>query len=154
MQRIRTIGRIALSLIEIAESQTLVPRVRYNALRALERIHPGAPRPYYRHASDWGESDYDELVKIASQPKEVRPWVMRGYGKKEPAAGTHWAWAPNKRDNPDADLQAEISDRLGVLLENVIRPPISGALAEGGGIEGAAINASHAWIRWFHNKSR
>ena len=145
---------IAFSLMEIAEDPMVVPRVRYNALRALERVHPGAPRPYYRHASDWGELDYDDLVKIASQPQEARPWVMRGYGKREPAPGRHWAWEPNGRDNPDEDLQEQISHRLGMLLESAIQPPISDDVAEGGGIEGVAINASHAWIRWFHRSDR
>jgi len=32
--------------------------IRYNAARALERVHPWAPKPYFDYMSDWGDRDW------------------------------------------------------------------------------------------------
>jgi hypothetical protein len=134
----------AKELIGVAQDEKLQPRVRYNALRALERIHPGAPRPYFRHVSDWGDLDYSELKKIAAQSEtQAIPYVMRGHGKQKPEPGKHWAWVPNNRVNPNPILQTRVSNQLGRLLRKSVSSRSE---------EGISINASHAWIRWFDRK--
>jgi hypothetical protein len=128
----------AFELIKMAQS---LPRVRYNALRALERVHPCAPRPYFRHVSDWGELDRGELINVAvrSEGEEV-PYVMRGHSKQRPEPGRHWAWVPNMGNNPIRGLQKHVSHHLGLLLQRFLSSESD---------EGLSITASHAWIRWF-----
>lgn len=136
---------VALCLLTIAENSELRDRIRYNALRALERAHPCAPRPYFAHVSDWGGLDYPQLEEIAKQPQETRPWVMQGLRKEKPVPGHHWAWLPNSGPIPDLNLQSEVSNRIGRLLRHLINTAAG---------EGLPINASHAWIRWFHESDR
>ena len=142
------VRNVATSLMSIAQDDQLMGRVRYDALRALERIHPGAPRPYFRHVSDWGPLDYSQMVV-----RESVPWVMRGYGKNAPQPGRHWSWTPNRCQNPDGDLHVEISHRLGGLIRACLESFGRGTNADDS-VEGILINASHAWIRWFHPKDR
>jgi len=136
---------VVYTLMEIAENQKLAARVRYNALRALERVHPCAPRPYFAHVSDWGLRDRQQLIAIMDRPLEDRPWVMVGHRQKEPQPGRHWAWIPNNGENPDHELQREISGRLAQLLEQLLSSFCDAGLP---------INASHAWIRWYDDDHR
>jgi hypothetical protein len=137
------------NLLRIAEDSRLMPRVRYNALRAIERIHPCAPRPYFKHVSDWGTLDYEALKEIARQDETTWPYVMRGHGKREPKAGRHWAWVENFGEHPDPSFERQVSARLGAILKGAIESPAS-EVAIGDGFRSALpINTSHAWIRWF-----
>ena len=60
--------------------------VAFNAARALERIHPRAPRPYFDYASDWGERNWTKVYKDAEKQK-IRPYAMRGVHLKTPKPG-------------------------------------------------------------------
>jgi hypothetical protein len=134
---------LALLLLDLAERHSSV-EVRFNALRALERVHPGAPRPYFMHVSDWGAKDYVKLDAIA-RLQELRPWVMRGHGKKMAAAGRQWSWVPNDPTVRDTELQRPVSARLGRLLQNSLLSTSD---------LGVRVNCSHSWIRWFHEDDR
>ena len=135
---------LALLLLDLIEHPNLNARIRLDAARALERICPLAPHPYFEHVSDWGAREYSELVAIATRTTE-RPWVIRGYGKEKLGVGKHWAWVDNVGEWPDTDLQAEVSRRLGTILEQMQRDSSDSKIQ---------VNVSHAWIRWYHPASR
>lgn len=137
------------TLLEIAENPSPVARVRYNALRAIERIHPAAPQPYFKHVSDWGPLDYAQLNERARQPETDWPWVMRGHGRAAPVPGRHWAWEPKAPQiHPPPSLNEVVSQRLGRLLVSLLED----GRAPDQSKTGIMINASHAWIRWFHSR--
>jgi len=132
--------QVVRSLLRIAENGKNDEEVRFNALRALERIHPRAPRPYFIHVSDWGEKDYAELDKIGRDDQSEQPWVVRGHGKKTPVPGLHWSWVPNNTRYPLSSSQTEVSSRLAKILRDSLESTDALWLR---------VNCSHAWIRWF-----
>ncbi len=131
---------LLLTLIEDKNSQ-LNGRIRYNAARALERIHPQAPRPYFEYVSDSGERSWGS-VSDKARARDGSPFVMRGTGRTEPKAGRHWAFAGNDHAKPHDDaLQRHVSRSLAAVLESL--------LSEGRELSPLRINCSNAWIRWY-----
>lgn len=147
---VENVASLLLSLIANSDLDILI---RFNAARALERIHPLAPRPYFDYVSDWGRdgSDWTELLnKVRKQPE--KPWVMRGVYMKEPAPGKQYAFTPNFKKEMDKnlqDLRKKVSKRLSDILEGLLRTgkPSDHELP-------LRLNISHSWIRWYDPDQR
>jgi hypothetical protein len=143
---VENVASLLLSLIDKSDLDIVI---RYNAARALERIHPLAPRPYFDYVSDWGKDDSDwtdVFNKARKQPE--KPWVMRGVYRKEPSPGKQYAFTPNIKKEMDKNLQhlqTSVSEKLCNILDGLIETakPSDHELA-------LRLNISHSLIRWYH----
>jgi len=135
--------------------------IRYNAARALERIHPWAPKPYFDCVSDWGDKDWSR-VRARTREDMIRPWAIRGYRMRgeeliQRKPGT-WPALAVCRDEPwDAGLQAHVSAALAAMLTRLIEqlphePPRKPK--ECRPIDCLLINYSYAWTRWHDPEHR
>ncbi|MEM7395375.1 MAG: hypothetical protein AAF492_23835, partial [Verrucomicrobiota bacterium] len=132
-------------LEQIMKHEGLVARVRYNAARALERIHPQAPRPYFDFVSDWGGRDWRNEWESIRQ-LDRHPQVMRGYKKEQSEARTHSGFLPNSTHRMSEELtsmQRTVSRSIHTLLKPLLETPTPDRFP-------LRINFSWAWIRWFH----
>jgi hypothetical protein len=159
-------GNVARWLVTVIQDNELDFVVRYNAARALERVHPWAPRPYFDYMSDWGEKDWSE-ERIRSKTAQIRPWAIRG----------HRSTDPNRRrqlgDFPpiaictgleiDGDLQREISGKLLDILQKLLSEwrALLSSLSERHEdgrtgeqrrrVDWLLVNCTHALVRWYHD---
>ncbi len=87
------------------------PCLRYNAARALERVHPNAPRPYFEYVSDWDEhGKVERFAKWNHLEREEAPYVVVGYRHgKGRSVGRQHRFAPNIGTQIDAELQKKVS---------------------------------------------
>ncbi len=142
-----------------------VTAVRFNAARALERIHPQAPRPYFDYVSDWGEHDWTAAIDtwrrlmertrgLPPLPHEERshaqaahagrsPWVMRGHKLNRPIAKRHGGFTFMVGARVDNRLQRDVSARLAQILKRLSHPATPANLP-------LRINCTWAWVRWYH----
>jgi hypothetical protein len=146
-------------------------KVRFNAARALERIHLRAPRPYVEYVSDWGHPEHDVLRRVDN--REIRPWLMKGTGQLFAIPGHHHRFGYCDVPGPDDNLKGNISKRICDYLEkSLARVRRGDAGLAGSGLEWAAwlnpkssaternrdaaeeaavrISLSNAWVRWIH----
>jgi hypothetical protein len=156
-----------LALMRMNELDTVI---RYNAARALERIHPWAPKPYFDYMSDWNDKDWSK-ERTQADAEKLRPWAVRGYRVKErykdedrkqvkeeivgrrPGQFPYLAVLRDKP--PDSELQARVSSALGGLLIQVLEQLPSLARGKHGTwrpVDLLLINYSHAWVRWYHSE--
>jgi hypothetical protein len=147
-------------LLEVMRSHP-VALVRYNAARALERVHVWAPRPYFDFMSDWGEQSWTEERRQAAD-KRLRPWAIRGFRMRDKKLvqrkpGQNPPLAVSKGAPKDDALHRQVSGELARL----IRELLAKVSDEPGGpttgereTEWLLINYSHAWTRWFHPDHR
>jgi hypothetical protein len=149
-----------LGLMRMNELDTVI---RYNAARALERIHAWAPKPYFDYMSDWNDRNWSNERKQAEVEK-LHPWAVRGYrikrGKdKEEVVGRkpgeNQYLAVLRTEPPDAVLQVRVSQELGELLIQALEqlPSLPSPRPEPGKwrpFDLLLINYSYAWVRWYH----
>jgi hypothetical protein len=117
-------------------------KVRFNAARTLERIHPCAPTPYESYLSDWRKfpiSDNNMTREIDG--RKLIPKVMKGYGAEAPKPGKQYRFAFRNDIAYPMALQIEISKRIERFLASAIAHPENVS-------ESIRINVSNAWIRW------
>lgn len=131
-------------LLTIVENNNLSFLVRYDAARALERLHPSAPKPYFDYASDWGEKNWDKVRNLAIK-NNIRPNVIRGFGRKKPTPGESSPLAIVKNDVNDNIIQRKVSKVLIDTLETLIEESLQDE-----GNHFLRINCSYALVRWFH----
>ena len=134
----------------------LSPVIRYNAARALERIHPRAPRPYFDYASDWGDRDWAR-VRNDAKTDQLCPYAIRAYRivndhlrDRQPGKRP---LAVCKTEQCDPYLQLEVSAQLGKMLAQLLAelPDSRGdPKCKWQPIDWLLINFSHAWVRWYH----
>ena len=149
-----------LGLMRMNELDTVI---RYNAARALERIHPWAPRPYFDYMSDWNDRDWSN-ERNQAEVEKLHPWAVRGYRikkskDKEELVGRKPGETPYlavlRTNPPDPVLQARVSQELGELLIQVLEqlPSLPSPHPEPGTwrpLDLLLINYSYAWVRWYH----
>lgn len=140
------VGEMVHCLLDLIDSD-LDTLVRYNAARALERIHPLAPKPYYDFMSDWGDRDWSNEWKQAEEDG-ICPWAIRAHRThgedlipRRP--GKHPVLAVLRSGPLDTKLQIDVSERLGKILQNLLADPSTDPWL--------LINCSYAWVRWFHS---
>jgi hypothetical protein len=134
-------AKVVTSLLAILEGDELDEEVRFNAARALERIHPGAPRPYFDYISDWGEKEWPRFATAKSE--KDAPYTIQGKGLKSVRPARHYRFSPNDSNALLVDaLWREVSRRLAALLERLFEKPEV--------LSFLRINCSMAWIRWYH----
>lgn len=133
---------VARSLMEIVAKKALSEVIRYNAARALERIHPSAPRPHFDYMSDWGVADFGEIKG------KLKTWAIRGVGRKERAPREFGMtfyidkFRNRNHENRFPDIQKEICNELLNVIESLINSSEYIDLQ---------LNCSHTLIRW-HNR--
>lgn len=121
--------------------------VRYNAARALERIHPWAPHPYFDYMSDWGDRDWGDIHKEASN-EGLRPWAIRWRGSTYPESpersrtpGQRPSLAICKNSKINLCLQECVSYRLIDDICRLLKKPEKNYYL--------LINCSYALVRWY-----
>ncbi len=128
------------AVLKILESDDFEVLVRFNAARVLERIHPGAPRPYFDYVSDWGEGYWRREGSVGSRDA---PWVVRGALRSKEDLGKQFAFMPNERDVGDNAFWEMVSARIIRVLTQIVDSDSDDALI-------LRVNCSNALIRWFH----
>jgi hypothetical protein len=121
------------TLLDLVQTRHFPEVIRYNAARALERIHPSAPRPYFDYASDWHS---EEGWKKQLRENLLRPWAIRGAFQGERKPGQYPATAIDYSQAAAPGLQRAISSGLLEVLETCPGKYLR-------------INVSHALVRWF-----
>ncbi|HKP84783.1 MAG TPA: NACHT domain-containing protein [Blastocatellia bacterium] len=143
---VRNIAGLLLSLIK---NKAIGVTVRFNAARALERIHPQAPHPYFDYVSDWGELDWSK-ERSAKMPKEKAPSVMLGMKREVAKPGRHFEYTPDPRTlDRSGHLQEEVSKELGGLIEELFLDP---SIKEDE--SPVRINCANAWLRWYSPREK
>lgn len=154
-------------LLGLMRRSELSPVIRYNAARALERIHPRAPKPYFDYMSDWGDRDWRK-ERNEARGEKLCPWAIRGYYKKkgtdkegkesEEIVGRRpgkWPALFVLRTAPvDPNLQAHVSKELARMLVDLLErlpsfPPPEPKAGPWRHIDWLLINYSHTWVRWY-----
>ncbi|MCP4673915.1 MAG: NACHT domain-containing protein [Deltaproteobacteria bacterium] len=126
-------------LTVIAEDSRYAIVARYNAARALERIHPSAPRPYFRYMSDWeGHSRKERSTDFIMTG--FRFYAMRGYGSRQPK--------PGKIVQLMLNPQAEKNEKLELLVSNRLLRAYKALLAVPDQEYSIWLNTSLALARW------
>jgi hypothetical protein len=137
--------------------------VRYNAARALERIHPWAPRPYFDYMSDWGDGDW-KSVRSQAEKDGLCPWAIRGYRIQRKTGqtvnrtpGKYPALAVLRGKPKDIGLQRHVSEQLSKLILGLLSQSTSESSDEmssdlRNNLNWLLINYTHAWVRWYHPK--
>ncbi len=119
--------------------------VGFNAARALERIHPRAPRPYFDYASDWREKDWTE-DRQREKEQNICPNAMRGHYLETPKPGKRRiAVLPQMPGDAETTLQELVSKELADILDELIN-----SSSQAAGESSMRINCSFAWVRWYH----
>jgi hypothetical protein len=130
-------GKKVLVMLDLVENKKLNMLVRYNAARALERMHPSGPQPYFEFMSDW---------RVGHKAKRrfdmsIYGWAVRGGGLakrrlgKSPPMAINFTWGT--KNSVDNRLQSVVSARL---LKCIIDRDSSIFLS---------TNCSYALLRWF-----
>jgi hypothetical protein len=112
-------------------------RTKYNVARCLERLHYGAPRPYFEHVTS------KEPYETPPSDRAFGAYSIRGFHLRRPKPGPHPMMIMRQRDRdrvPDTEL--EVSDRLLKTIESLDQ----WELPEDA--EYLRINAAFALIRW------
>jgi hypothetical protein len=131
-------------LVSMVENAGLGPLIQYNAARALERIHPLGPRPYFEYVSDWGTTDFSAFTARQITEHDDGPWVIRGWKALAPACRRYLTFAPNDPTLPmDDQLQRDISSRLVSVLAALVEASDANEMA-------VRVNVSLALVRWYH----
>ncbi|MCP4269899.1 MAG: NACHT domain-containing protein [Candidatus Brocadiaceae bacterium] len=136
----------ALEMLQVPEdaSNPVLPRTKYNIVRAVERLHDSAPHLYFQHVlqKDW---------KLKSTFYSFHAFAIRGFHLKHPEPGI---FPPLEyfypRNNFASELQKKVSKKLmdlmvqaaGCRLANKENPSFHD-------YEHLEINCSFALIRWF-----
>jgi len=135
---------LAKLLVSMVENPRLGPLIQYNAARALERIHPLGPRPYFEYVSDWGTTDFSAFTARQITEQDDGPWVIRGWKALAPACRRYLTFAPNDPILPmDDQLQRDISSRLVSMLATLVEAGHANEMA-------VRVNVSLALVRWYH----
>jgi hypothetical protein len=149
-------------LLGLMRDPSLDAVIRYNAARALERIHPWAPRPYFDYMSDWGDGDW-KSVRDQAETDGLRPWAIRGYRIQRETGQTVDPRTPGKnpalavlRGKPkNIGLQRHVSEQLSELilgllgeLTSKLNDKMDSDLSSN--LNWLLINYTHAWVRWYH----
>jgi hypothetical protein len=131
-------------LVSIVEDARLGSLIQYNAARALERIHPLGPRPYFEYVSDWGTTDFSAFTAGQITKHDDGPWVIRGWKALAPACRRYLTFAPNHPTmGMDKELQRDVSSRLVSVLAALVA-------ADSGNEMAVRVNVSLALVRWYH----
>lgn len=139
---------LAKLLVSMVEDATLGSLIQYNAARALERVHPLGPRPYFEYVSDWGTTDFREFTEQQITEQNDGPWVIRGWKARKPACRRYLTFAPNHPTWPlDEELQRDISARLVAVLAALVDAARDDEMA-------VRVNVSLALVRWYHPADR
>lgn len=141
--------RTAGVLLALVENSALSALVRYNAARALERIHPSSPKPYFDFTYDWGEASLEALGTIP----DVH--TIRGTYKKNPVpAPAEMVVRTYTEYDKFSSFRKTIVRRLMALLRG---QPLNGLQGrEDGCLElyFLKVNCSFALVRWFDFKDK
>lgn len=131
------------NLLKLIESSCLNALVRYNAARALERVHPGAPRPYFDFASDWGGEDWKNEGEWRFDEERWKPWAIRGayLETRQPGRSPRMDIDFSKARKCDPNLQRKVCRHLMRVLETSKERDLR-------------INCSHALVRWYDFRDR
>lgn len=154
-------------LVSLIGNGDLHFEIRYNAARAVERIHAWAPQPYFDYMSDWGEKDWSAKRRSASRAR-IRPLAIRGYksteGKKRRRPGDYPSLFVSHTSNIDGELQREVSAELLRVIESLLARWQLADSAPAGQRESSKkdqkeidwllINCSYALVRWYHEDHR
>jgi len=118
-------------LCRILSDEQYCEETRYNAARALERLHNSSYQPYFKFILNWKE--HDDL----SNYYKFNSIAIRGNKRKKPEPGFSPATYILKsyEDHPD-DQWMKISQ---ILIESMDNSPLF-----------VRINSAHALIRWLH----
>lgn len=135
------VGSVARRLMELVEEEP-DNKIRFNAARALERIHPSAARPYLLYVSAWAKLPAMRLSRQIGGQK-LRPWVMKGHGKKEADPGEHFRFAYRTDIGYDEALQRHVSGRMCAFLSRSIAKKTTSEMS-------VRLNVSNALQRWAH----
>ncbi len=120
------------------DSDYIYFRTRYTAARCLVRLHPSAPKPYYKHVlgSEWLNRQADSNT--------IHAYAIRGFHLTTPKPGI---WPPMVFEDHDecsvvSNMETEVSNCLLRTIENVndIELPRDA--------EFLIINCTFALIRW------
>jgi hypothetical protein len=125
---------VAEQLVALAADEELDKLVRYNAARALERVHPSAPRPYFDFGADWGVKDWSQW-RDAPHTEAWGVWAIRGAFLTERIADRIPLLEINFSQAASPALQRHVSERL---VDIIRRENDADVL----------INCSHALVRW------
>jgi hypothetical protein len=151
-------------LLDLMGMRELDVVIRYNAARALERIHPWAPQPYFDYMSDWNDRDWSQ-TRGRAEAEGLCPWAVRGYRiKKDKETGDEKIEDRKPGQKPyvavlrdrilDVDHQASVSRSIGQLvietLEQLPNSSPRGGASKWRPLDLLLINYAYAWVRWYH----
>jgi hypothetical protein len=132
-------------LLSMIDNTAIGVTVRFNTARALERVHPQSPRPYFDYISDWGAGDWSAERKRATNRKET-PFVMLGAKRETATPGRQYAYTPrpeliNRKDI----LQKNVSTKLGDIIDKLLADH-----EEKKDESPIRINCTNTWLKWYH----
>lgn len=114
-------------------------RTKYNIVRCLERLHPSAPKPYFKHII---KNPYPWTEEVSRN--NIPAFAIRGYHREErkPGEFPHMIFENNNGYMEIPDLENEVSNCLLTIIENLTDDEL---LQDA---EFLKINCTFALIRW------
>ena len=125
------------TILSFMTATNLDPIIRYNAARAIERIHPSGPQPYFDFMSDWGSKDWDDF----QEDMIVRAYAIRRITSKH-----------GRKPGKSPPLIIDLRRREKHHLESMVGRKLLDIASRRNTDKFVRINCTYALIRWIYDE--